>query len=363
MAETTEWRRFDRILDWDVSSKAREIRYIYYDFVMVYWRKTIISRIQFNERDVQYMLDRINKTLKIIYERKSPVDELDGFFNGEVRLDEERIESCDSQYISDLFIAEFRYRCLSDADWSWLSKGNQRAVDLIWSFISGITREDLFLMLNEKLPLMRYHINNFPGAKEVYEREVVPYKLMHFDYDLIDVRLKYDSILAFFDFLNLFGDDLGCKYNINAKMKANVIGYMKQLWLFSIEDDSMLRWASKNKKYLYRAWQYYLKTMEDGLIPAWFCSKYSEDYTRPLILAYDLLSSDYSCKKLFMSRLAKACAQEKYRENLPSKKQVSFSIRTDVKDKLDKLAERQGKKLYELIEQLIEREYEIHNKK
>lgn len=360
MSEIIEGRCFNRILDWDVSNMAREIRYIYYDFVVMFWGEERASRIRFNECNVQYMLDEINKVLKIIYEEKSPFVEFDDFFNGVVKLDKEKIESCSSKYISDVLINEYRYWCLPDGDFSWLSKDNERAVDFTWAFIASLTKHDLFLMLDGQVPLTRYLINNYPKVRDVYEKDVVPYRLMGGDYDLNNTSLKYDSILLFLDFLGYFRKELDYDRTINSERKANVISRIKGLWFCSIGDDSMIRWVSKNKDYLSWAWQYYLKTMEDGLVPYWFFSKCEKHYAKLLVLAYDLLSVDYSSKKLFMARLAKACAQEKYRENLSIKKQVSFSIRADVKDKLDELAEEQGKKLYELIEQLIEKEYESY---
>jgi hypothetical protein len=348
------------IIDWNVESMAREIRYTYYAFAVVFWERERARNIVFNETDVILMLRKTNEALRRVYKRKSENDVFSSYFDGRHKLDMVKIAACDSQYISNLFFDDFRLLCLSDADWSWLSKENERAVNFAWSFIVDLGKQDLNQMLDDRLPLMRYLINNYPSARDIHEKDVHPYRLMKFDYDLPDTKLKYDSLVSFFDFLGLFKNRLDCDKVIDAKRKSYVIECMKHLWLCSVDDFSMINWTSKNKEYLSWAWQYYLKTMEDGLVPYWFCTKFGKDYAKLLILAYDLLSIDYSSKKLFMTRLAKACAQEKYRESLSSKKQVSFSIRADVKDKLDKLAEGQGKKLYELIEQLIEREYEAY---
>ncbi|WP_334018307.1 hypothetical protein [Alteromonas sp. S015] len=77
-----------------------------------------------------------------------------------------------------------------------------------------------------------------------------------------------------------------------------------------------------------------------------------------ILAAYDSWDAHYDSKRLFLSDFNKAWNQKKLRDNRKGKKACNMILREEVKLKLDRLAAKKGMKLNELVEELIEKEYD-----
>lgn len=77
-----------------------------------------------------------------------------------------------------------------------------------------------------------------------------------------------------------------------------------------------------------------------------------------IFAAFDTWDAIPNLKRLFLNDFNKAWQQKKHRDNRQGKKVCNLVLREEVKEMLDEMAASRGIRLNQLVEALIEREYE-----
>lgn len=348
----------DNLIKLDVVNNIREIRYLYYDFIFYFIRRKKLDEISLVNHDAGLMLSRINEEIELICGAE------DGFelFSDYLplvcldKLDRERFEGRDYEHIRDILLLSFNSRCLSYNEISQISTSNERMVDFVWGWLRELPMDDMELIFDNKTPVTPHLRFAMKGIKEHIDRLPKSYDLLGFKSQLDSSNSKHFEVVKFFDLCDFIRLSNGGRVGVDGK--RGLMEYICFYWGRASMDNSMVLFVENNKDHLKWAWNYYLKVINDGVVPVWVSSGYSEDHRKLLITAYDLMSFNEAGKKLFISRLSKALSQEKYRDKMTDRKQVSFPLGLQTKDRLLCLAKRENKKIYEVIECLINQEYE-----
>ncbi|PTT44470.1 hypothetical protein DBR09_19135 [Aeromonas sp. HMWF016] len=134
-------------------------------------------------------------------------------------------------------------------------------------------------------------------------------------------------------------------------------------WKVVERDYKMIDWVSRNDDKVVWAWGYLERKYLEGNKPEWISlgGKSSADlkgiHSDALVLFYDLLQSDL-IKESLMTNLSRACAKKRYLEKQEERKPSSYLLSTKAKKKLSALAEVDNKNLNNVIEDLINAEYD-----
>lgn len=134
-------------------------------------------------------------------------------------------------------------------------------------------------------------------------------------------------------------------------------------WKVVERDYKMIDWVSRNDDKVVWAWGYLERKYLEGNKPEWISlgGKSSADlkgiHSDALVLLYDLLQSDL-IKESLMTNLSRACAKKRYLEKQEERKPSSYLLSTKAKKKLSALAEVDNKNLNNVIEDLINAEYD-----
>lgn len=174
-----------------------------------------------------------------------------------------------------------------------------------------------------------------------------PYELLNLKQNPASNSERYELIIDFFD-----------RYNISRDLKEEWLESLKQQWieLRSLERFSWL--DPKNSDQAEWAWSY-LQNNSHTTIPLWYIPTplTPKEACFSTITAFDIWDAPTDTKMLFMIKMKKAWSQKKHRDKMDGKKPVSIVMSTESKYKLDKLADKLGKKRNETIEWLIHQEF------
>lgn len=159
-----------------------------------------------------------------------------------------------------------------------------------------------------------------------------------------DTQERIDQIILIFDLIDL---------DIQKKEKA--LHDIKNEWSDIYSQKNNFKWLDfKNKEICEWAWNY-IKNHSD------FCINLSpiNDYERYLCFyaAFDLWSAGKDTKKLFNININKAISQQKFRAGIKNKKALNTFIDKKAKEQLEFLSKNKNMKINQVIEYLIESEF------
>lgn len=175
-------------------------------------------------------------------------------------------------------------------------------------------------------------------------------------YDYIDLGLhpspsstseRYDEIIKFFD-----------KLEFDKKDKIMILNSMEHQLQFVYTFSRSFNWLKQNSLEQYQwAWEY-IKNSKSSIfnciIPTPRCT---EERYLSIIALFDFWNVSAAEKELFLIKFKKAWSQKKYRDEMKDKKPLNVYISGDVKNKLDFLSKNNDKKIYEMIEIMVNKEY------
>lgn len=147
---------------------------------------------------------------------------------------------------------------------------------------------------------------------------------------------------------------------LDAKQQQDLLDSLKSMWFEIEEDTSVTSWLEDNNVSQWQ-WAYsYLQNVKTRPLPlAWTSHKDSEK--RDIVIATIDLSNNLDRKALLIDKMKKAWSQKKFREKSNGKKPYSISMTQNTKQKLNALAEENELKINEMVEQLIQNEYQRRN--
>lgn len=150
------------------------------------------------------------------------------------------------------------------------------------------------------------------------------------------------------------------RVNQPLEWQRNLIANMKSQWEMIFTARKPIPWLQKGDEEQCRwAWEFLKRAsiqdnrpMVSDINPVGVSELYHAIYA-----ALDGWLTFPDSKRLFLSDFNKAWQQKKHRDNRQGKKVCNFVLHTEVKQKLDEMAERRGVTLNHLVESLIEAEY------
>lgn len=156
-----------------------------------------------------------------------------------------------------------------------------------------------------------------------------------------------------------YADILNAFYygELTAKRQQDVLDFLKSLW-FEIEaDTSVTAWLEDSNISQWQ-WAYsYLQNVKTRPIPmAWTSHRDTEK--REIVITTIDLADNLDRKALLIDKMKKAWSQKKFREKSNGKKPYSISMTQNTKQKLNALAEEHEMKINEMVELLIQNEYQ-----
>lgn len=159
-----------------------------------------------------------------------------------------------------------------------------------------------------------------------------------------DTQERIDQIILIFDLIDL-----------DIQKKEKVLNDIKNEWSNIYSQKNDFKWMDfKNKEICEWAWNY-IKDHSD------FCINLSpiNDYERYLCFyaAFDLWNAGKDTKKLFSININKARSQQKFRAGIKNKKALNTFIDKKAKEKLEFLSKNKNMRINQVIEYLIENEF------
>lgn len=226
------------------------------------------------------------------------------------------------------FISEMEQACssqiLPEHSFDWF-KNNDRMVFWVWGTVRRASNIDLGLP-SPVVPTPYLYQQMFvnkeaSNTQERYERVV----------EFFDCWSQHHNIKV--DYLNRLQSEWGAINESPRPLK----------WLK--EDDEQCRWAS--------AYSEKIKIQEFQFKPV-----NTKELFLSVIATFDLWQAPSDSKKLFLININKAWSQKKHRDTLVGKKSLNTYLKEGTKQKLNELSELRGRKIHEILEELITQEYE-----
>lgn len=276
-----------------------------------------------NNRLIHYYMNYLySKNIKIKVSSIEPLDVL-AAINNYIATDIP--EGNRTEFVSDLNIAAKNNFIESDS-FEWLN--NKIASCYVWTSLINIKTNEIDQKTN--------------NAKLLYDELFPPYVPM-------TETTHYKKVVLFFD-----------HWNTKKESKINLLDLIRNNYSFCLEENSPFKWLNKNNQDMCDwAWKYFTNHISLNFRhdrP----SNSNERFVYLQAYYYYWLASKAE-KELFRIKISKANSQLKFRDSIENKKSLNTYINEDTKKKLDYLCNKENKKINELIEFLINKEYKENN--
>lgn len=238
---------------------------------------------------------------------------------------------------------------LSSEAFDWIFPENQRLCDFVWAClrISHSSRSSILiyeqeLTITDESDKMEVDIL----GRKSNQRDYI-YDQLGLPKSARDSYTKKNYIIRFFDL-----------WSVSREKKEAQMEWFSRAWNKLKNKSKMVDWLNRNDGMAGWAWNYTLKTYLNFDAPAWVDlsnSKNDEKEREVLITLYDLLSVEH--RAILMASLSKSGAQQKYRMNSSERKAMSIPLSEEHKDKLKRMAKDTNCRIYQVVEDMIEKEY------
>lgn len=230
-------------------------------------------------------------------------------------------EKSRAEFVSDLNIASKNNFIESDT-FEWLN--NKIASCYVWTSLINTTTTEI-----------NPNTGNFKYLYEMLFPHHVP----------MTESTHYKKVILFFDY-----------WSAKKELKISLLDFIKNNYSFYLEEKSPFKWLNKNDQDMCDwAWAYFKNHIELNFRydqPSNSIEKFSY-----LHAYYYYWPASKSEKELFRIKISKANSQLKFRGSVENKKSLNTYINEETKMKLDYLCNKKNKKINELIELLINKEY------
>ena len=256
--------------------------------------------------------------------------------------------------LKTLMLDTFHTNCLSTERFDWISPDNDRLCNFIWAFLKSsrnvrgtLQCEQSFMILDgedgevnsSRAPKINI-LNTMPDTDTNAYREIgLP---MH----MSGSHEKKKCIIRFFDLWDV------SIINKECQMKG-----FEEAWQRIKNNSKMEAWLNKNEKLAKWAWDYTFKKYLNSHYPVWVdLSEGNEAERDTMITLYDLLSVEH--RTILMASLSKSGAQQKYRTNSDDRKGMNIPLSEEHKEMLRKIAKDSNRRIYQIAEDIIAKEYQ-----
>ncbi|MDH1506464.1 hypothetical protein N5D73_16475 [Aeromonas caviae] len=261
-------------------------------------------------------------------------------------------ECRDPELVKIMMQDVFREHCLSAERFDWIAQTNGRLCNFIWSFLLSSTRNMRGLQCNQSLVFDDEDENNSRQEPivDIFRRDENEYLELNLPVHVNTSHDKKRYIVRFFDL-----------WDVPLHSKENQMANFEDIWGQIKNKSKMEDWLVNNEGMAEWAWNYTFKTYLGFKNPIWLdlsgVNK-NENAKQAMITLYDLLSVAH--RKILMSSLSKSGSQQKYRTNSASEARTAMSIQLsdERKNMLRKMASDSNRKIYQVVEDMIDQEYQ-----
>lgn len=242
---------------------------------------------------------------------------------------------------------------LSEDDFEWLNKKEERFCNWVWSFLKETTMKtnnDLFCVE----PFLEERNMDYIG---VYNRHIRKTRLSiePFSSPPINMNDRLCAITKSFE------------YSETTKTgQVEIIDYIKKVWGYIYLNNcsnNFVNWLNpSNKEQCEWTWNYF-QSIENRRLKSFFSTwapHNLDEKVFAMIAAVDMgVLKNLERTELLLSKLKKAWSQKKFRDKSGGKKAYSINMTPKTKERLDELAEHHELKLNEVIAKLIKQEHDF----
>lgn len=337
---------------WNIKNEEREIKFLF-DFFM---GKREITRIYRSSECIAGDIKGITRTLDEIIETITKNDkciELTHFYDEleHRNIDFNHKKTIEKAYTKNLMLDIFNSRCISNNYFSWIDQNDDRVCNFIYSYFLCSNFKNDQLECWQKITTNKNSVLN-NNQSIVNNREI---RSIHNRLKLTQpTNTNKDKIKYIICFLDLL--------EVNLRTKMDILDNIHCIWEERKNNNQMLEWFVHNEELIPWAWNYTVDNCLNKTIPHWASLTAStnkeliEAQKVTMLTLYDLLDDAY--KQIFHDKIKSNGSQKKFRNKISNRKPSSIPLTDEHKEMLKKLADRENKTQYLIIEKLIEEAYE-----
>lgn len=144
-------------------------------------------------------------------------------------------------------------------------------------------------------------------------------------------------------------------WEVDLFFKSKTISSLKRIWLkFNRELPEPFKWIDlKNHKQCAWAFKYVMEHIKPDYMPSFMTEINQKQLTAFLTAVLYSWNAHPDTRRLMIQRMKKTYNQNVFRENIADKKVINTYVQKDVKEKLDMLAKKNGRKINEELEVII----------
>lgn len=258
----------------------------------------------------------------------------------------------DSREVKGMMLEIFHHHCISSESFNWISPDNERLCNFIWASLLSSYSCQHGLKCNQTLEITDNEddMDNLTREPEVDILNLN--KSVYHQLNLpIHVSKMHDKIKYIIRFFDLWDEPVG--------IKERQMNKFEDAWLKIKNKSKMEGWLNKNETIVSWAWDYTQKKYLKFKAPDWVDiskSNNDEQIKATLITLYDLLPLEH--RKILMTSLSNSGAQQKYRKNTSDRKAMGIPLSEEHKAMLKKMAKDSNRRIYQIVENMIEQEYQ-----
>lgn len=240
------------------------------------------------------------------------------------------------QYIKGMKDASLA-QLVPQTELKWLNKEQERMCFWVWCCCRLLASNDSIKLWNN------LNLSFQQGG------DPLPYSMLGISEYPITAEERHQFIVEFLD-----------RSDMNLSLKRSLLEFWKQKWgeVYSTEK---FFWIENNDDEQCEWFANYITNNDDFHIPTWFIPEptTAQEMYDASIAAFDIWQTDLSTKKLFVIRMKKAWSQKKHRLAMKkkNKKSYNFTLSTNAKEMLDKMADNAEISRNEFLERLIKMEH------
>ena len=232
---------------------------------------------------------------------------------------------------------------LPDQFFSWIHE-DDRIINYVWG---RILKLDIESIKHKKWKeILDYHTGQ---TTKINKHKISTYDELKFNKNPSNKNEKLDIIIMFFDLIDL-----------DITKKESLLNKIKDEWIDAFNNGIKFKWLNiEDKETCEWAWEYINKHSN-------YCHFFSpicnDDWYLFFYAAFDLWDASQDTKKLFSININKAISQQKFRAGIKNKKALNTFIDKKAKEKLEILSKIKNMRINQVIEYLIENEFNKREK-
>lgn len=257
----------------------------------------------------------------------------------------------DPHEVKRMMLDIFYHHCISLESFNWIAPDNERLCNFIWASLLSSYSCQHGLKCYQTLDITDNEDDMDNRTREPEVDILNLNKSVYHQLNLpIHVSKTHDKIKYIIRFFDLWDESVGIK---ERQMKK-----FEDAWLKIKNKSKMEDWLNKNEAIVSWAWDYTQKKYLKFKTPDWVdVSKTNDEQIKAtLITLYDLLPLEH--RKIWMASLKNNGTQQKYRKKISNRKVMNAPLSEEHHEKLKKMAKDSNRRIYQIVEDMIEKEYQ-----